>query len=65
MIGLDRHIRQNAKAHAGGASLERWVALHGRITQSFGRAAALNLEPRQVVLSTARDLSRMARGGVW
>ena len=31
--------------------------------QGFGRAAALNLEPRQTVLSTARDMARVARGG--
>jgi hypothetical protein len=37
--------------------------LLGRIEQGFGRAAALNLEPRQTVLSTARDMSRVARGG--
>ncbi|HWY63670.1 MAG TPA: DNA polymerase III subunit delta' [Rhizomicrobium sp.] len=55
--------RIRAKAQGGAPGLDRWVALHGRITQSFGRATALNLEPRQVVLSTARDLSRMARGG--
>jgi len=55
--------RIRAKAQAGGGALDRWVALHGRIAQNFGRAAALNLEPRQVVLSTARDFSRTARGG--
>jgi len=55
--------RIRAKAHGGGTGLDRWVALHGRIEQSFGRAVALNLEPRQVVLNTARDLSRAARGG--
>ncbi len=55
--------RIRAKAQAGGAGLDRWVALHGRIAQGFGRAAALNLQPRQVILSTARDLSRTARGG--
>jgi DNA polymerase-3 subunit delta' len=55
--------RIRAKAQGGASGLDRWVALHGRITQNFGRATALNLEPRQVVLSTARDLSRMARGG--
>jgi DNA polymerase-3 subunit delta' len=56
--------RIRAKAHGGAAGLERWVALLGRIEQGFGRAVALNLEPRQVILSTARDLSRVARGGV-
>jgi DNA polymerase III subunit delta' len=55
--------RIRAKAHGGAAGLERWVMALGRIEQSFGRATALNLEPRQVLLSTARDLSRVARGG--
>jgi len=55
--------RIRAKAQDGAAGLERWVAVLGRIEQGFGRAVALNLEPRQVVLSTARDLSRVARGG--
>jgi DNA polymerase-3 subunit delta' len=55
--------RIRAKAHSGAAGLERWVALHGRIAQGFGRAVALNLEPRQVILGTARDLSKVARGG--
>jgi DNA polymerase-3 subunit delta' len=55
--------RIRAKAHGGAAGLERWVALLGRMEQNFGRAAALNLEPRQVILGTARDLSRVARGG--
>jgi len=55
--------RIRARAHGGAAGLERWVQLLGRIEQGFGRAAALNLEPRQTVLSTARDMSRVARGG--
>jgi len=55
--------RIRAKARGGAAGLERWVALHGRLAQGFGRASALNLEPRQVVLSAARDLARTARGG--
>ena len=55
--------RIRAKAHAGTGGLERWVAVLGRIEQGFGRATGLHLEPRQVVLSTARDLARTARGG--
>ena len=55
--------RIRAKAHGGAAGLERWVALQERIGQGFGRAVGLNLEPRQVLLSTARDLSRVARSG--
>ena len=55
--------RIRIRAHGGGAGLERWGALLGRIEQGFGRAAALNLEPRQTVLSMARDMSRVARNG--
>lgn len=55
--------RIRAKAHSGVPGLERWVLLRERIEQGFGRATALNLEPRQTVLSAARDLSRVARGG--
>ena len=55
--------RIRAKAHGGAPGLERWVALLGRIEQSFGRATGLHLEPRQTVLTTARDLAQVARGG--
>ena len=55
--------RIRARAHQGARGLDRWVALLGRIEQAMARATNLNLEPRQVVLSTARDMSRVARGG--
>jgi len=55
--------RIRARAHSGAAGLERWVLLRERIEQGFGRATGLNLEPRQTVLSAARDMSRTARGG--
>ena len=55
--------RIRAKAHSGAPGLERWVALLGRIEQGFARATGLHLEPRQTVLSAARDLSHVARGG--
>ena len=55
--------RIRIKAHGGGGGLERWTALLGRIEQGFGRGVALHLEPRQVVLSATRDLTRTARGG--
>ena len=58
---LSDRIRARARGAAPG--LERWVAQLGRIEQGFARAAGLHLEPHQVVLSTARDLSRTARGG--
>ena len=55
--------RIRARAHSGTAGLERWISVRERIGQSFGRATGLNLEPRQTVLSVARDLARTARGG--
>jgi DNA polymerase-3 subunit delta' len=55
--------RIRAKAHGGQPGLERWVALLSRIEQGFGRATGLHLEPRQVVLTAARDMAQTARGG--
>jgi DNA polymerase III subunit delta' len=55
--------RIRARAHSGTPGLERWVALSGRIEQGFARATGLHLEPRQTVLSMARDMSQVARGG--
>jgi len=55
--------RIRARARSGAAGLDRWVALQGRLEQGFARASGLNLEPRQVVLTAARDMSHVARGG--
>lgn len=65
MESLSDRIRAKAHqgAHDGKPGLDRWVALLGRIEQGMARATGLNLEPRQVVLSTARDMARVARGG--
>jgi DNA polymerase-3 subunit delta' len=61
MESLSDRIR--ARAHDGASGLDRWVALLGRIEHGFARAGSLHLEPRQVVLTTARDMARVARGG--
>jgi DNA polymerase-3 subunit delta' len=53
--------RIRAKAHSGAAGLDRWVQAVGRLEQAFGRATGLNLEPRQTLLSAARDVSATAR----
>jgi DNA polymerase III subunit delta' len=55
--------RIRARAHAGAPGLERWVGVLNRLEQSFARATGLHLEPRQTVLSAARDLSHVARNG--
>jgi DNA polymerase-3 subunit delta' len=52
-----------AKAHSGAGGLDRWVAVLGRLEQGISRATGLHLEPRQVVLTAARDLSAVARRG--
>jgi DNA polymerase-3 subunit delta' len=57
---LSARIRQRArKADAG--NLEPWVALLARLDDDFSRAVGLNLEPRQTLLSAARDLSHVAQ----
>ena len=56
-------MRIRARAHAGAPGLERWLAALNRLEQGFGRATGLNLEPRQTLLSAARDLSHVARRG--
>ncbi len=55
--------RIRARAHAGAPGLERWVAVLNRLEQSFARATGLHLEPRQTILSAARDLGQVARNG--
>jgi DNA polymerase III subunit delta' len=61
MESLAARIR--ARASSGAAGLEHWLALVGRIEQNFARASRLNLEPRQTVLTVARDLAHVARSG--
>lgn len=55
--------RIRARAHQDGGGLERWVQLLGRIEQGFGRATRLHLEPRQSLLTAARDMAQVARRG--
>jgi DNA polymerase-3 subunit delta' len=51
------------RARAGAPGLERWVELRNRIHGSFARSAALHLEPRQTILSSARALEFATRRG--
>ena len=53
--------RIRAKARLSGAHLERWTALLGRLENSFARSRGLNLEPRQTILSAARDMAATAK----
>lgn len=43
------------------AALNKWVDALERLRRSFARTDALHLEPRQTLLSTARDLSATVR----
>ena len=55
-------VRIRAKARASsGVPLERWTALLTRLEDSFSRSRGLNLEPRQTILSAARDMAATAR----
>jgi DNA polymerase-3 subunit delta' len=61
---LSVRIRQRARLtpqEGGGGNLEPWVALLARLDEDFSRAVGLNLEPRQTLLSAARDLSHVAQ----
>ena len=53
--------RIRAKAQQGAPHLDRWIMALARLKDSFARAGGLHLEPRQTLLTTARDLSRTAR----
>lgn len=53
--------RIRAKARISGAHLERWTALLARLEDHFARTRGLNLEPRQTILSAARDMAATAR----
>ena len=53
--------RIRAKARVSGAHLERWMTLLTRLEDSFARSRGLNLEPRQTILSAARDMAATAR----
>ncbi len=53
--------RIRARAHHSGQNLRAWTALLSRLEDDFARARGLNLEPRQTILSAARDLAQTAR----
>lgn len=59
---LGERIVERARAEA--SDLERWAVLHNRIARGFARSAALHLEPRQTILTTARALETATRRGV-
>ena len=52
--------RIRAKARRSGGHIERWTALLARLEDNFARSRGLNLEPRQTLLSAARDMAATA-----
>lgn len=55
--------RIRARARGGDGNLKSWVELWEKVAASFERTDALNLEPRQTILSATRDLAQTARRG--
>ncbi|HWF63530.1 MAG TPA: DNA polymerase III subunit delta' [Rhizomicrobium sp.] len=53
--------RIRARAHQSGQNLRAWTLLLARLEENFARARGLNLEPRQTVLSAARELRATSR----
>ena len=53
--------RIRARAMSGQPHLDRWVECLNRLNASFARTAALNLEPRQTLLSAAGTLAQASR----
>lgn len=52
-----------ARARQNMPDLERWVDLRSAIQESFARASALHLEPKQTILAAARATAKVARRG--
>ena len=53
--------RIRARALAGQPQMNKWVEALERLRRSFARTGALHLDPRQTLLSAARDLSATSR----
>jgi DNA polymerase-3 subunit delta' len=53
--------RIRARALAGQPQMNKWVEALERLRRSFARTDALHLDPRQTLLSTARELSTTMR----
>ncbi len=53
--------RIRARAIAGQAGMNRWVETLEKLRRHFARTDALHLDPRQTLLSTARELNQTAR----
>lgn len=56
---LQERIRRHAQAQ-GAAGLRRWIAAWEQVRTNFERAGALNLEPRQTIVSSVHAVSNAA-----
>jgi len=57
---LEQRVIAKAKAQ-GAAGLRRWLDAWEQVRANFDRAIALNLEPRQTIVSSARAIQTAAR----
>lgn len=57
---LVARIRTRAET---GANVRRWIEVWEKLNAQFARSSALNLEPRQTILSAGRAISQTARRG--
>lgn len=58
---LAQALAERIRARAGKANMNLWLDCLGKLESSFRRSAALYLEPRQTVLSTARAMAATSR----
>jgi DNA polymerase-3 subunit delta' len=58
-----RRVRAGAAAGAGPGVLAAWAEVWEKVDRAVGRAEALNLDRRQVVLGVFRDLAEAAKRG--
>jgi DNA polymerase III subunit delta' len=58
---LAQALTDRIRARAGRPHLDRWVECLARLNDSFARTSALNLEPRQTLLSAAGALATASR----
>ncbi|MEJ1969734.1 MAG: DNA polymerase III subunit delta' [Rhizomicrobium sp.] len=58
---LQTALTDRIRARAGRPHLDRWVECLNRLNASFARTSALNLDPRQTLLSAAGQLANTTR----
>jgi DNA polymerase-3 subunit delta' len=60
-LGQALAARIRARAMQGGAHLDRWASVLTRLNSLFARSTGLHLEPRQTILSAARQMAMQAQ----